>query len=145
MLSNTATSTAATTVSIATNITITTTCNTPTTTTVNTATTKAKGLKVKILKNIEGEVELNQNTLCACRLSKGRVSNILGTAWSTKLKLTGFVAGDAEITKRQYLHAATTTSITVIATIITSASTNISTKPKGIKVKISGDFETMFN
>ena len=35
---------------------------------------KAKGMKVKISGNIEGKVELNQNTVCAFKLSKGRIS-----------------------------------------------------------------------
>jgi len=38
-----------------------------------TLTTKTKGIKVKISGKIERKVELNQNTLCACRLSKERI------------------------------------------------------------------------
>ena len=34
------------------------------------ATTKAKGIKVKLPSNIEANVELNQNELRSCRLSK---------------------------------------------------------------------------
>ena len=49
-----------------------TTVTTTTTTTIimTPTTTKANDMKVKILGNIEGKVELNQNTPCACRLSK---------------------------------------------------------------------------
>ena len=32
-------------------------------------TTKIKGIKVKVPKNIEGEVELNQNTICMLVIS----------------------------------------------------------------------------
>jgi hypothetical protein len=39
-------------------------------------TTKAKGIKRKISRNVQGEVEPNSNTLCASRLPKGCISNI---------------------------------------------------------------------
>jgi hypothetical protein len=48
---------------------------------------------------IEWEVELNWIMSSACRLSKGRISYILGTAWYVQLKLTGLVVGDVELTK----------------------------------------------
>jgi len=43
---------------------------------------------VKLSDGVGIHVEQNQNTLCACRLSKGSISNILGTAESTKLNLS---------------------------------------------------------
>ena len=65
----------------ATTTTITAVTTTTTITTISTATTtKAKSIKVKFSGNIEGVVDIKRNTLCAYRLSKGRISNILGTA-----------------------------------------------------------------
>jgi len=46
------------------------------------ATTLAKGINVKLSKNIFADIELNQNKLWSCRLSKGRQSNIAMTAYS---------------------------------------------------------------
>jgi len=66
-------------------------------------------------------------------LSKGRISNILATTWSMKLKLKGLIVEDAEITKRWCVH--TTTAIAPI----------IATKFKDIHGKISGNVETMLN
>ena len=40
-----------------------------TATTVSTTTIKAKGMKVENLRDVERKVRMNQNTLCACRLS----------------------------------------------------------------------------
>ena len=37
---------------------------------------EATRMKVKIGQNIEGKFEINQNTPCACRMSKGRISRI---------------------------------------------------------------------
>ena len=48
----------------------TTTTTTIITTCCTATTTKAKDIKLKISGNVEGEVELNQSTLSACRLSK---------------------------------------------------------------------------
>ena len=67
----------------------TTTAPTTTTTAVKTfisiaTTTKAENQKVKISRNIEEKLELNQSKLCVYRLSKGRISNIQGTVWSIK-------------------------------------------------------------
>jgi hypothetical protein len=57
-----------------------------------------------------GGGELNHNTLSVCRLSKGRYTNILRTVWFVKLKLTGLVVGDVELTKSKYLHPSVTVS-----------------------------------
>ena len=90
-----------------------------------------------------------------------------------KLKLTGLVVGDVELTKRQYLHHSTTastarTTSTIIITpatttatkakttsinsSINSAATNIitgavttATKAKGIKVETMGNTEILLN
>jgi hypothetical protein len=95
-----------------------------------------------------GEVELDHNTPSACRLSKRRISNILGTTLSVKLKLTGLVVGDIELTKRACSHPTTTTStITATSTTTASAITTATTTPmaKGIKAKILGNVETVFH
>jgi hypothetical protein len=49
-------------------------------TTMTTATTKTKGIKAKLSGNVEWEIDLNQNTLCACKFSKGYIRNTSGTA-----------------------------------------------------------------
>ena len=51
-----------------------------------------------------------------------------------EIELTGLVVRDVELTKMQYLHGAITNSST---TVITTATTNIATKAKSIKVKTS--------
>ena len=48
-------------------------------------------------------------TLCACRLSKGCISNIPGMVEGIKLQPSGFVKGDVELTKSDYVHTTTTT------------------------------------
>ena len=73
------------------------------------ATIEAKGIKVKLSGNSYGNVELNQDTLSICRLSKECISNISGSDYSTKLKRSGCVEGGAERTKRHYVHAITST------------------------------------
>ena len=67
-------------------------------------TTNAESIEVKIFRNVEGKVELNQNVLCACRLSKERMSNIFGTAFRTKLKIPGHREADVQLHKRQHFH-----------------------------------------
>jgi len=67
-----------------------------------------------------------------------------------KLKLTGFVVGGVELTKRQYLHpytASTSTSSKAKAITTNSTATTITTatKDKGIKVKILGYLATVLN
>jgi hypothetical protein len=37
---------------------------------------KTKGIKMNLSENVEGSIELNQNTLCPYRLSKGRNSRM---------------------------------------------------------------------
>ena len=71
------------------------------------------------------EGELNHITLSVFRLPKGRNINILETVWCVKLKLTGLVVGDTEVTKRKYLHptdfASThTTTVTINTSFITT-------------------------
>ena len=73
---------------------------------------KAKGVKLELSENIMGSVEVNQNIPHACRLSKRRISNILGTAYGIKLKLSWCDEGNVQLTKRQYAHTATTTNTT---------------------------------
>ena len=71
-----------------------TTTNTSTAATTMTAIIgNSKGIKVKLSGNGEGVVELTQNTLCACRLSIGRVSSISGTAEGVNLNLLGHFEG----------------------------------------------------
>ena len=41
-----------------------------------------------------GKFELNENLFCTYRFSKGRISNILRTAYRMKLKLQGYDEGD---------------------------------------------------
>ena len=67
-----------------------------------------------------GGVELNNNTQSVCKLSKGRISNILGTVCCVKLKLTGLFVRNVDLTKRQYLHPIATAFIHTAATIITT-------------------------
>ena len=72
------------------------------TTTMTTITTITKDIKWTFLESIERDGELNQNTPFVWKLSKGLIDNMLGTVWCLKLKLTGLVVGDVELTKRQY-------------------------------------------
>ena len=128
-------------------------------TAVTTITAMPKGMKVKFSRNFEGEEELNQSTPSVCRLSDGCSSNILGTVWCVKLKLTGVVVRDVVLTKRKYLHpnaTAFTHTIAIITTSITTTSTkayatsNNSTatsviKTEDIKAKNFGYTETVWN
>ena len=82
-------------------------------TTVTTTTIKVKGMKVKISWNILGNLKKkNQNTLFACRLSKGCIGNILETATT----ITTVTAANARTT--------TTSSATLTTTTNTTAATN---------------------
>ena len=54
---------------------------------------------------MRGIDELDQNTPSVCLLSKGCNSNISGEVWCVKLKPTGLVVRDFELTKRKYLHS----------------------------------------
>jgi len=74
-----------------------------------TTTTKAKVARSKLSGIFEKNVELNQNTICVCRLWKGRISNILGTAYGIKLKLSGHFESDIELTQIHYAHTTTAT------------------------------------
>ena len=56
--------------------------------------TEAKGIELKISRNISGDVELYQNTQCVFRLPIICMNNFLGTAESIKLKLSGRVEWD---------------------------------------------------
>ena len=51
-----------------------------------------KGIKMKLSGRVEENVELDQNTLYACRLSNGRRSNIKETAWGTSISTTTVTA-----------------------------------------------------
>ena len=77
------------------------------------------------------------NTLSTCKMSKGHISNILGTVLFLKLKLTVIVLGDVELTRRQYLHlnaaaSTPTTDIITTVTVITTTAATTTTKPKAI-------------
>ena len=80
-------------------------------------------------RNFEEGRRENHNTPSVCRLSEGFNSNILGTVWCVKLKLTGLVVRDVELTKRKYLYpnatasTHTTTTVTIITTSITTTAT----------------------
>ena len=58
-------------------------------------------------------------------------SNILGTVWCVKLKLTGLVVRDVELTKRKNLHLSATVSTHTAATIFTTSITTTATKAQG--------------
>ena len=61
---------------------------TTTTTTASVAsTTKVESIELKILGNSEGKIELNQDVLCAYRLSNGCTSDFFGTAHRIELIL----------------------------------------------------------
>ena len=79
-----------------------------------------------------------------------------------KLKLTGLIVGDVELTKRKYLHpnttasphtatifttsnAATATEAKATTVNSTATSTTSATKTKGIQPKIFGYIETVWN
>ena len=126
-------------------ITITATSN-ANTITMSTITAIPKGVKVKFLRNFlffgGGGGELSQKMPSVYRLSEGCNTNILGTVWCEKLKLTGLVEGGVEITKRKYLHPfdtastpSNTTTIKAKATGInyTATTTTATSKTKGIK------------
>jgi hypothetical protein len=55
-------------------------------------------------------------------LSKVRISYIIEAAWNVKVKLTGLVVRDVELTQKEYLHATT-----IICTTITTATTTSTT------------------
>ena len=55
---------------------------------------------MKLSGNVEGSVELNQNTLRTCGLSKGSIS---GIANGIKLKLLGNGEGEDPLIKRPYV------------------------------------------
>ena len=68
-------------------------------------TTIPKGMKVKFSEKIsENFCFMDANLPSVCRISKGYISNILGTVSCVKLKLTTLVVGDVGLTKRQCLH-----------------------------------------
>ena len=46
---------------------------------------------------LSGQVEINHNTLCPSRLSKGSVSDVSRTAKGVKLKLSGYVEGGVDL------------------------------------------------
>ena len=77
-----------------------------------------------------GEDEQSHNTPSLFRLSKGFNSNILGTFWYVKFRLTGLFVRDVELTKRKYLHpnATASTHTTDTVTIITTSITTTDTK-----------------
>ena len=66
-----------------------------------------------------GKVDLNENILCAYRLSKGHISNIFRTPCHVKMKLSGNHEGGSQITKRQNIDAIT--AIIIAATTVTTA------------------------
>ena len=94
-----------------------------------TITTMPKGMKVKFSENIEGGRWTESNTPSVCRLSKGRINNTWGIDWYVKLKLTGLVVGDAELTKKWnlYPYATASTHTTATATTITTAAEAMAT------------------
>ena len=93
-------------------------------------TIQANGLKVKFLGNIQGEIQLNQKTVCVYKYSKRHIGNILGMTQSIKLKPSGQVESDVELTKRYSVYTATTT-----------ATTTTSTFAYGIKVYILANIQ----
>ena len=105
-----------------------------TTTTVNriSATTKANGVKLRLSGNVEEEFQPNQNTLCACRWSKGYTRIILRTAWNIKSEVSEKIEGDVELTKRYHAHFITIDTITMITTF---------SEAKGVKVKLLGHIQ----
>jgi len=76
-----------------------------TTITLSTTTTftEAKDIKVKFSGNTQLDVKLNQDALFGFRLPKGCLSNFSGTAYCTKLKLSGQLERDIELTKRHFV------------------------------------------
>ena len=71
-----------------------------------------------------------------CWLSKGCIS---GTAEVIKLELSGHDEVDVQVTKGQYVHAATNIATTTSTRTAASTRTDNSTRIKGIKGKISGN------
>ena len=96
-----------------------------------TITTMPEDMKVKFSENIsENFCCTDDNLPSVRRLSKGHISNILGTILYVKLKLKTLVVGNIELTKRQYLHRNTTASTPTTTTsntiIIIATTTNAS-------------------
>ena len=119
-------------------------CTTP----VTAITTKSKGMKVKISENISENLCCTTDNLpFVCRLSKGHISNILGTH---VIKTYKACCGDNELNKKQYLHHGTTASTsttttinsTPAATTVTTGAKNTTDKSKGIKLKSFGNILT---
>ena len=145
----------------ATNTNVTATFTTTTTTSIAT-TFKAKGIEIKISRGINkpvtkrtsamswqfsryflggGEGELNHNTPPVCRLSKGCNTNILGTVWCVKLKLTGLVVRDFKLTTRKCFHPNATASIHA-TTIVTTAITTNATKAYNTEISLKISVQT---
>ena len=78
---------------------------------------------MKFSRNVDRDVDLNQNMLLACWSSKGLISNVCTTNYGVKLKLSGHVEGDFELIKRNYVHTTTPTTATS-ATAATTATSN---------------------
>ena len=97
--------------------TITTTTTTTSTTTASVASyTKAEDIELKIRRNVEGKVQLNQNIIFANRLSKVRICNVFGTAYQIKLKLLEHHEGDVQPSNRHSVH--TTIAINTAVTLL---------------------------
>ena len=120
-----------------------------------------KGMKVKFLRNFEGE---GVNRITPRRLYEGYqkgVTEISQKSLMSKLKLTGLVVRDVELTKRKYSHpnaTAFTHNTTTVIIITTSATKTQATtlystanttytaiKAKDITVKNLGYIETKQN
>jgi hypothetical protein len=54
---------------------------------------------VKLPGDFEGDVEINRNTLCRCRLFKRHNIYLLETVLRIKMKLSVYVKRDVELTK----------------------------------------------
>ena len=93
------------------------------TSTVTTITTMPKGMKLKLSRDLKGEGELNHNAPSVCRLSNGCDSNILVTVRCVKLKLTGLVVREFELTKRKFSHPNATASTHPTTTVTISINT----------------------
>ena len=90
--------------------------------TVTTITIMTKGMKVKFSGNIEGNGELNRNKLSVWAFLKGVSQQYLRNGiWYPKLKLTGLIVGEVELTQRQYLYLNATAYSHTTATTITTA------------------------
>ena len=73
-------------------------------------------------------------------MSKERISDILGTTLSTKLKLPGNVEGDVDRNRRPHVHTASTTTTTTTTTTTPTITTAI-IDAKVISVKHSRNVE----